>query len=63
MLYNDILFFKVLLYHLHLLITDSVYGIYDKTDIKYYLLAPNKVVLIVCHRPSLYLITSCHTAQ
>lgn len=63
MLYNDILFFKVLLCHLHLLITDSAYTIYDKIYIKNYLLPPKKNVLIVCHRPSLYLIISCYTAQ
>lgn len=42
MLYNDILFFRVLFFHLHLLITNSAYGIYDKINIKNYLLGPKK---------------------
>lgn len=40
MLYNDILFSRILLFHLYLLITNSAYGIYDKMNIKTYLLGP-----------------------
>lgn len=43
MLYNDILFFRVLFFCPHLLITNSAYGIYDKVIIKNYLLAPKKL--------------------